>query len=594
MNPRWIVVRPRPTEIGPLTRGAVPVASYGLHLRRPGPGLWRVALAKPDNTVSAFEAVDGALTLSLLDVLAALRAKRGVWMVVWVHGLAELVPVLFGAFAEALAVSTEPVIRWDGPRQPSGPGEGAAPQDSLTVRWDGALDTGDGIAIVSQQQSLSQSLIQSLTRWDMPPFRISLLAGRVGAATISFEGRRTVRLIDSQAYLGAELGDRSTRGLVAHAVRAAAEGVRSMHPAAMTRVVGERIADVWTVCDVPPAPTPSATGAKLFQRSYLRGTLSRMPYHVESAAELAFHGGKIGLWVPTKTRQYVHVYDLRSAYAWAMTQIPPFYAGEWVRFKPTITSKQNSDTFTLGIGFSRVTGSVKCCRWPVIPSHCGEWISNSKVKRTWVTNYELTEAVNSGELEVYDCVSWVWIENAESETESSPWKRFSEEVFRRRDVSTDAIRSVYKGALVGLYGKTVQRSLIPPVMPAGVALRHGIGLAYCGRDGVDADQPSYFRAGGVYYPVVGSLVTGCVRARMHAAEHRYQATHSAVDALHTTVPIEDDLIGPGLGQWRYVGEGVATYEAANRYRIVGPNGFVKRAQSGVPMPIGTLDDAEEM
>lgn len=574
MNPAWVVVRPRRGSIAPLQRGAGEVVSVGLHARPAGGHLWRVTIAHPHDCEDVMLCAREALTPSLLDALARLalptRDRRS--LVVWTHGLADLMLDLFAAFREGFARSTEPVVTWTGA--------------AGVIAWEAYHQTAPGrVELRTAEMPLDPEPFRG---WELPAFRLAMLRGPVGAATLTVAGRKAIRLLDSRAYVKADLDERSARSLVAWTLHAREQGLTGVSAATATRAIGERVADVWRVLDVPPGPTPAATAAKHFKRSFLGGPLQQVPYHVESAAELAFHGGKIGLWVAKKSVvPRVYIYDLRSAYAWALTLIPSFYAGEWRR--TTILSAIDWTRQRITHGFARITCSVKPCRWPVIPSHVGQWVRSGRVERLWTTTYELSEAIRCKEVDLERAEVWYWVERSDRE---SPWKAFSEEVFKRRDACTDALRDVYKGGLVGLYGKTVQRSTIPPLPPDGAVFDYGVPVAYCRGGKVDDNRPRYFRAGGFYYPVVGSLVTGIVRARMHAVEHAYEAVHSAVDAVHVLRPIPDDQLGPGLGQWRYLGEGRGEYAAANQYLVVGP-GFRKRAAAGVPAAI-TVDDEQEI
>lgn len=575
MNPNWIVVRPHKTGITPTTRGAVAVASHGWYLTRQD-GLYVLTTSQPDNCEVTVICQPIHLTREVLRQLhAASLPKRatGRQVVVWVHGLADLVTDLFQGYARAFACSTEPTIT----SQPNKSTD-VQPNNLTTVQYDGYHEAEGRVQIVKAELDLDAPRVAG---HGLPAFRLSLLRGPVGAATITFAGRRAVRVLDSQAYIRAELRSRDVRGLLAHATGAPLTGERGIGPAEATRVLGERIADVWTLLDVAPAPTPAATGARVFRRHFLPKQLTRPPYAVESAAEMSFHGGKIGLWVEKGSKVRVHVYDMRAAYGWALTRIPAFLSGEWTPIRG-LPPDDKVD------GFARITGKVLPCKWPVIASHDGRWLRGEAVYRTWVTLYELREAIASKEVELDECVSWVWQETGAG---GSPWASFGAEVFRRRDLCTDALRSVYKLALVGLYGKTVQRSAVPPFPPDGDAYEHGVPVVYCNRGAPDERRARYFRAGGLYYPVVGSLVTGMVRAAVHRVEHEYGAVHTAVDAVHVTTPLGDELVKPGLGGWRHVGAGYGTYHGPNNYAVVGARGWRKQAAAGVARRAGT-DDRE--
>lgn len=53
-------------------------------------------------------------------------------------------------------------------------------------------------------------------------------------------------------------------------------------------------------------------------------------------------------------------------------------------------------------------------------------------------------------------------------------------------------------------------------------------------DGIEEEMPE-FRAGGLYNPFIGSLITGFARAYLHRLEHKFKALDSATDAVKTVI-----------------------------------------------------------
>jgi hypothetical protein len=59
--------------------------------------------------------------------------------------------------------------------------------------------------------------------------------------------------------------------------------------------------------------------------------------------------------------------------------------------------------------------------------------------------------------------------------------------------------------------------------------------------------PKKFKAGGLFSPVIATLITGFVRAYLHRLEHQYQSIHSSTDSIKTFAKLEVDSLPHGLG-----------------------------------------------
>lgn len=577
MNPRHKVFRLRPWETpAPLRKGAGEWESYGLSLRARA-GRWRLSLAMPtDATIVTRDVEEEEITGALLEILQMLAPRKNTprksaklpGPVVWVHDLRGNLADLLRDYRDAFAYADDPKIR--------------STSNGVTIEYT-AYEDGEKVTLTTVERELK---VAGLTHGDVT---LSTLRGSLASCDVTFPGLRTVRLRDTYPYYPYDLGDQRVRGtLLAQAQTSDPwlARLRVLHPALIARQLGRRCVNLWSLHDVAPSLTPAAVGARVFKRHYLPSALPRVPYGVESAAELAFHGGKVGLWRAPGNEPYVEVYDARGAYGWAMTLIPPFLRGRWV-----LAEGREWDVGAHVHGFVRIDGTIRDCRWPVIPDHVGHWLPPGRVRSTWVTSYEVSEAINAGELALDRFSAWLWIEDDHGIP--SPWKRFAEDAFRQRDIAPDIYRAIWKHCLTGLYGKTVQRAPIPPVPPEGAHFRYGVPIWRCDERGQRVEVPTFWRAGSFYYPAVGSLITGLVRARIHQAEHYGQAVHTAVDAVHCTVPLPDDWLGPGLGAWRLIAKGRGRYRRANDWRVLLPDGRMKAAASGIAGGGAKIEDDAE-
>ena len=104
----------------------------------------------------------------------------------------------------------------------------------------------------------------------------------------------------------------------------------------------------------------------------------------------------------------------------------------------------------------------------------------------------------------------------------------------------DAKYLTYKLLLNALYGKFIQNV---EVEENGKVSAETVINA----DGRRTAVAKKFKAGGLFSPVIATLITGFVRAYLHRLEHEYQAIHSSTDSIKTLLPLERLALPRGLG-----------------------------------------------
>jgi ribosome-associated translation inhibitor RaiA len=57
-----------------------------------------------------------------------------------------------------------------------------------------------------------------------------------------------------------------------------------------------------------------------------------------------------------------------------------------------------------------------------------------------------------------------------------------------------------------------------------------------------------FKAGGLFFPFIASLITSMARAKLHRLEHKYNALDASTDSIKTTMQPDEKDIGENLGQ----------------------------------------------
>lgn len=267
--------------------------------------------------------------------------------------------------------------------------------------------------------------------------------------------------------------------------------------------------------DIPVATSSANFSEKVFRRDFIpEGKKYIFPDNFECLrlAELSYHGGKNGYYLdnPAFVRN-CYEYDFNSAYPFAMYNIPSFIAGKY----------EKVDRFTEGfVGIYQAIGKLNPCKFGVLYNSEFNYFRYSEPLdvRVFVNSYELQEAINSGEFKLQEVKGYIW----KPETTESPLKEYSRYFWEKKNATpkSDLRYQFYKLLLNSLYGKWIQRN---PVKRAKYVYSSG--------------QLELFKkqqqAGGLYHPFIASLITGNTRARLHQAEHRFNAIESSTDSVKT-------------------------------------------------------------
>ncbi len=227
--------------------------------------------------------------------------------------------------------------------------------------------------------------------------------------------------------------------------------------------------------------------------------------------ELSYHGGKNGCYrqVPCQIKN-VNLYDINSAYPYAMTQIPNFLNCRY----ETYNQFTNFDYDNEGI---YLISADSICPYNSTFDH--DFLSLKKLQKKWITSYELKSLLN------YDCLKNLTIHSAIfviTQETYNPLAEYARTYYAKKKVEQkDSPLYMYFKicALNSLYGKFIERR--------------------------DQDESDYALRGPNYNPAIASLITGFTRAQMHDIEHKTDAIHSATDAVFTCnkMPISDLLGG---------------------------------------------------
>lgn len=295
----------------------------------------------------------------------------------------------------------------------------------------------------------------------------------------------------------------------------------------------------------------------IFRSHYLKKNFVKPTAPLRRAAMLSYHGGK-NAYPPKKPHFWPACYDLdiNSAYPEAMRQLPDFENGRWRIIKGVNPCLANPH------GIYRVTGKLKFCPWGVLFDHDFTKARGPRIVGTWVTGYELIEAVRSGELEITSVSGYAFIESFTTrkpnpgEIRETAFQQFVDYFYTMKEkAKTPTERFFYKLILNSNYGKYIARV---------------------------KDLNGNWVAGSMFSPEIGSLITGYVRAKVHRLEHKYKALHTATDGFVTQIAPDPADISPLLGKLKQVNFGPCLilrnklylhYDQAGNLKKSGLHGF---------------------
>jgi hypothetical protein len=176
------------------------------------------------------------------------------------------------------------------------------------------------------------------------------------------------------------------------------------------------------------------------------------PYEVQESARHTFYGGRFELVVRGDIGE-CYLYDINSAYPFALTTIPDITNGKW------IYSKKINPKAKLGFFFilADVAPTVKIAPFPFVKKNrticypCGKF-------RTYVTLDELKMVENDHRIKYKILESYQFIPNKNC---NYPFKKFIEEQYDRRMKlrnEKNQLERAIKIILNSIYGKTAQKT----------------------------------------------------------------------------------------------------------------------------------------
>jgi len=283
----------------------------------------------------------------------------------------------------------------------------------------------------------------------------------------------------------------------------------AMRDAEIAARLGRLIEEFHQKLQLKPSISLASQAAQIFRTRYITKAIVQCPGKYMEAAIAAYHGGKNNLVKTAAPAWHVNVamYDISSAYPWAMSELPDF-ASEDGYHEARIAQSAKS---VPAPGIYCVSGKLANCNWPIFFTHDFKPLRNCEISDLWVHGYELNEALASGEFT--PTAKMIGCYYDDSTNGESATARFSRDFYKNKtDAQNPTDRYMYKILLNCLSGKFIQ-TREQEILEEDGKVRYE------------------YVAGGLFQPFIAGAITAHTRANIHRIEHIYKAHHTATDGI---------------------------------------------------------------
>lgn len=314
----------------------------------------------------------------------------------------------------------------------------------------------------------------------------------------------------------------------------------------LCHAVAKQIVRWWSDWKIRPAVSAPHFAARVFRHAFIKRAWVQVPASVEKAALLSYHGGKNGFYTKPGWYPKVYSYDIRSAYCWAMTQIPDMTEGEWQWSK----LKPRSGDF----GFVSISGTTPASqKYPVLFTH--DFLplqAGESFTRLTVTTHEYTMMQSlypAWRPSIISTCRW-----KPDRIGPSDLSKYAQEMWTRRLKARKLFQAteeeLYKLLANSLYGKFIARI---------------------------EEEPGQYRKGEIFYAPVAAWITALVRCRIARLEHTAGAIHTSTDGFLTLKALPKSALGDTLGAVKLVNVGPAVIVRNKCYLHFRPDGSIDHA-----------------
>ncbi len=280
-----------------------------------------------------------------------------------------------------------------------------------------------------------------------------------------------------------------------------------------TQQIGRVISEFHNKWDVSQTWSIAQLAERIFRHHFLKENMKGCPYQIIRPALCSYHGGRNGFYVKPNFYKMVYSYDIVSAYPYAMTQLPNFQGAEYFD-----VPRYEKDY----VGIYKISGYKNKCKYPAFFSHDFKEI-NGKFKDTWITSYELEQALKFKEVKIDTIEGFIMYPHSKEKT---PLQEYVEAFLKLKNETPkeEPYYEFYKRLLNALYGKFIQM-----------------------REDKLEDGSKSWITGQMFHPFIASLITGYTRAMLHELEHKFKSIHTSTDSIKTFKKIPEKYLSKELG-----------------------------------------------
>lgn len=326
--------------------------------------------------------------------------------------------------------------------------------------------------------------------------------------------------------IGAKFFTEKDHGFVAYAKR----------DSVICQIVGTRILEMHKRYGIPLSVSAPHMASRIFRRKFLQYPIPLPQRSVLYSALNSYHGGKNNFPVKRGLFKNVSVVDIKSAYPFAMAQLPSFSNRDlYFEFHPVGKIKTVPP-----FGIYKIDGLAKLTPWPIIYDHAFKPVYG-EFSGIWITGFELNQALKSALVEIENCFGYFY--DSKADKLPSPFASYVEHFYKLKESAKDkGERDFFKLLLNSLYGKFIET-------------RGASSLLNVSYD-IDKNEVQFsleLIAGGLFNPFIATLITGHTRAYIHALEVQYRAIHTSTDGIMSQSTIGGT--GNALGQYNVESKG---------------------------------------
>lgn len=306
----------------------------------------------------------------------------------------------------------------------------------------------------------------------------------------------------------------------------------------MDCILTKRLAEKWIrtfsdACDFYPRNWVSSgylAEKVLINNGIFVPKFNEIPYSVQELAWSSFYGGRFEL-IKRGFMGYCCLYDINSAYPYALTHLPDLTNGKWITSN-TIHPKAKVGFFHI---IADIDDTVKICPFPFRNKNKTMIYPSGKFE-TFVTLYELLTVQGDSRIKYKILESHQFIPNKNC---SCPFKLFVEGMYEKRlqlKKENNPQQQALKLILNSMYGKTA--------------------------------QTTNNRFGNLFNPVIASFITGFARAQLYSFVRDNNLENYVVAFATDSIAVQKkipDLNSEKLGEMKLDKEANDVYYLSNGY-----------------------------